>query len=81
MVWILLLVVSLSGFGVHLVLTKTPRTRLRVVELLLLYLLVVNIGFGGIIAWSGHTFMADEIARKIGWQPGALSNLKWPLPI
>ena len=24
----------------------------------------VNIGVGGILAWYGHTFMADEIARK-----------------
>ena len=75
---------SLIGFSLHLTLSKQPRTRARRVELLLLYLLVINIGLGGLLAWYGHTFMADEIARRIGWQPGspfqfevALANLSW----
>jgi hypothetical protein len=75
---------TLIGFALHLSLSKQPRTKSRVVELLLLYLLAVNIGVGGILAWYGHTFMADEIARKIGWQPGspfqfevALADLSW----
>ncbi len=75
---------SLIGFSLHLALSKEPRTRSRIVELLLLYLLVINIGLGSLLAWYGHTFMADEIARKIGWQPGspfqfevALADLSW----
>jgi hypothetical protein len=49
-----------------------------------LYLFAINVGIGGIMAWYGHTFMADEIARKIGWQPGspfqfevAVADLAW----
>ena len=75
---------SLIGFSLHLTLSKQPRTRARFVELLLLYLLVINIGLGGLLAWYGHTFMADEIARRIGWQPGSpfqfevgLADLSW----
>jgi len=75
---------SVIGFALHLALSRQRRTRARVVELLLLYLLVINIGLGSLLAWYGHTFMADEIARKIGWQPGspfqfevALADLGW----
>ncbi len=78
------LAVSLIAFGIHLGASKQPRTKVRVVELLLLYLLVINIGFGCVLAWYGHTFMADEIARKIGWPVGspfqfevAVADLSW----
>lgn len=84
MLSIIFLAASLTGFALHLTLGKQPRTKGRVVELLLLYLLVINIGIGGILAWYGHTFIADEIARKIGWQPGspfqfevAVADLSW----
>ncbi len=75
---------SLIGFALHLALGKEPRTRSRIVQLLLLYLLVINIGLGCLLAWYGHTFMADEIALKIGWQPGSpfqfevsVADLSW----
>ncbi|MEW6113748.1 MAG: DUF6790 family protein [Thermodesulfobacteriota bacterium] len=78
------LTASLIGFVLHLAISKQPRTRGRIVEVLLLYMLVINIGVGGLLAWYGHTFMADEIARKIGWQPGspfqfevAVADLSW----
>jgi len=84
MLSILFLSAALIGFSLHLWLSRQRRTRLRIVELLLLYLLVVNVGLGGLLAWYGHTFMADEIARKIGWPPGspfqfevALADLSW----
>jgi len=84
MLTVIFLLASLLGFALHLVLDREPRTRARTVELLLLYLLVINIGVGCLLAWYGHTFMADEIARKIGWQPGspfqfevALADLSW----
>lgn len=84
MLSVVFLSASLVGFALHLGLSKQPRTRSRVVELLFLYLIVINIGFGCLLAWYGHTFMADEIARKIGWQPGspfqfevAVADLSW----
>lgn len=75
---------TLIAFTLHLFLSRGPRTKARIVQLLLLYLLVINVGFGSLLAWYGHTFMADEIARKIGWQPGspfqfevAFADLSW----
>ena len=35
------------------------------------YLLPIAIGLGGLIAFMGHAFRADEVARSIGWQPGS----------
>ena len=75
---------SLICFALHLLLGREPRTKTRIVQLLLLYLLVINVGLGGLLAWLGHTFTGDEIARKIGWQPGspfqfevAVADLSW----
>ena len=44
--------VSLIAFALHLASSRQPRTKSRVVELLLLYLLAVNVGVGGILAWA-----------------------------
>jgi hypothetical protein len=57
---------------VHLALTKVPRTRLRVVRLLLLYALVLDVGIiGFVFGFIPHVFFADEAARLIGWPPGS----------
>ena len=84
MLSLVFLSVTLIAFALHLSLGGEARTRTRIVQLLLLYLLVINVGVGGLLAWYGHTFMADEIARNIGWQPGspfqfevALADLSW----
>ena len=69
MIWYL----SLAAVGVatclHLWLGKRPVSARRVAEVLLLYLLVFFAGVGGLMAFLGHTFKAQEIALKIGWQP------------
>ena len=70
------------GAVVHLLLSKPPCTAKRVVHIFLLYLLVICIGGGGLLAFYAHTFMADKVAINIGWAPGspfqfevAVSNL------
>jgi hypothetical protein len=63
------------------VVSKRRLTGARVVEVLLLYLLVIFVGVGGLVGFLGHTFKAQEIALKIGWQPSpfqfevAMANL------
>lgn len=69
MLWYLNLVVVVVATGLHLWLGKRPVSAGRVVEVLLLYLLVIFVGLGGLMAFLGHTFKAQEIALKIGWQP------------
>jgi len=69
MIWCLNLIVVAAATCLHLWLGKRPVTRIRVVEVLLLYLLVFFAGLGGSMAFLGHPFKAREIALKIGWQP------------
>jgi hypothetical protein len=57
---------------VHLVFSGVPRTRTRVVYLLLLYALVLDVGVTGLFfGFSPHVFFADHAAQLIGWQPGS----------
>gem|GEM_PF-584226 len=59
------------GALVHLRVTRsTPRTRQRVVEVLLLYVLCVAWGFGGALVALGHIVNPDGIAAASGWPPG-----------
>jgi len=56
----------------HLALSKAPRTRQRVVRVLLLYALVLDVGVIGLpLGFIPHVFFADAAARLIGWQPGS----------
>jgi hypothetical protein len=57
---------------VHLGLSRAPRTRGRVVRLLLLYGLAINVGIVGfVMGFIPHVFFADEAARLIGWPTGS----------
>ena len=69
-VFIILFVLSFVVGGMHVLMDKQPRTGERVAEILLLWLLVINTGFGGLYAFSGHVFAADEVAESIGWPTG-----------
>lgn len=69
-VFIILFVLSFVVAGLHIYLDKQPRTGKRVAEILLLWLLVINTGFGGIYAFMGHAFAANEVAESIGWPTG-----------
>jgi len=52
----------------HVKQTHTVTARLNV---LLVYLVVILIGFGGIWSFVGHTFLADQVASQIGWTIGS----------
>lgn len=69
-VFIILFVLSFVVAGVHIFRDKEPRTGGRVAEILLLWLLVINTGLGGLYAFMGHAFFANEVAESIGWPTG-----------
>jgi len=57
---------------VHLFVSKVPRTKRRVVGILLLYALVLDVGVIGLpMGFIPHVFFADETAKMIGWPPGS----------
>jgi hypothetical protein len=57
---------------IHIVLSRSPRTRGHVIYLLLLYALVLDVGVIGLLfGFIPHVFFADEAAQLIGWPPGS----------
>lgn len=56
----------------HLAFSKVPRTKERVVTILLLYALILDVGVMGLpFGFIPHVFFADQTAHFIGWQPGS----------
>jgi hypothetical protein len=57
---------------VHLGLSTRPRTRGRVIHVLLLYAPVLDVGVIGLLfGFIPHVFFADQAAHLIGWPPGS----------
>ncbi len=70
MLFLIFFVLSFVVAGLHIYRDKQPRTGKRMAEIVLLWLLVINTGFGVIWAFIGHMFAADEVAASIGWPAG-----------
>ena len=68
--FLIFFVLSFVAAGLHLYRDKQPRTGRRIAEILLLWLLVINVGLGGIWAFIGHTVFAEQVAESIGWPAG-----------
>jgi len=47
----------------------------KVIDILLFYLLLINVGLTGLWAFIGHTFFAEQVAASIGWAQG--SPFQW----
>src|SRR4051812_38436355 len=60
-------ILSLIVAVIHLLRDHRTRTTDRVAEVLLLWLLVINVGIGGLFGFIGHTVYADIAAASIGW--------------
>jgi uncharacterized membrane protein YphA (DoxX/SURF4 family) len=60
---------ALAGAVVQLLVEKRPRTKSRILEVVLLWMLAVGVGATGVFAWSGHIFRAAEVAESIGFPP------------
>jgi hypothetical protein len=68
MIGIIVAVLSVLLPLLHLGLSKQPRTRSRVIHLLLLYALVLDVGVMGLfVGFIPHVFFADQAAHLIGW--------------
>jgi hypothetical protein len=63
-------VLSLIVAAIHSVRDTHPRTANRVAEILLLWLLVIDVGVGGVFGFLGHTVFAEIAAKSIGWPAG-----------
>jgi hypothetical protein len=84
MLFLMIFVLCLVVGTVHLYLDKQPRTKGRVAEIFLLWLLVILVGLGSIFNFIAHTLLADSTAASIGWPAGnpfqsevAVANLSY----
>jgi hypothetical protein len=55
---------------VHLLVWTKDRSVGNIARLYLAYLLPISVGIGGVLAFMGHTFRAEEVAKSIGWPTG-----------
>lgn len=55
---------------IHVALDKSCRSRLRTLEVFLLYLFGVGVAGSGIGGFFGHFFLSDTVAQSIGWPKG-----------
>jgi hypothetical protein len=63
-------ILALIAAAIQLVRDTRPRTPGRVAEILLVWLLVIDVGVGGVFGFLGHTVYADIAAASIGWPAG-----------
>ncbi|MFZ4440777.1 MAG: DUF6790 family protein [Syntrophales bacterium] len=66
-----LLVLSIVCIAINYFRDSRPRTFRLFTEVSLRFLVLINTGFGGILAFMGHAFNPDGIARNIGWETGS----------
>ena len=63
-------ILSLVVAAVHVYRDRQARTGRRIAEIVLLWLLVIDVGVGGVFGFIGHTVFADRAAASIGWPAG-----------
>ncbi|MBN2438673.1 MAG: hypothetical protein JXL20_08745 [Deltaproteobacteria bacterium] len=67
----LFLALTVFCIAISLIKNRKDLSRLKVVETILFYILFINVGLSGLMAFYGHAFMADKVAATIGWAPGS----------
>jgi len=72
MIFIVNFIATIVGAAVHLYrMPSSHRTRQRVIEVLLLYFLCIQWGFGAVLTSVPHIVVPDTIAGYIGWEAGS----------
>lgn len=62
--------ITILGAIIHIFREPRAASHARMSEIFLNWACVVIIGFGGIWAFIGHIFFADQVAQSIGWPSG-----------
>src|SRR6266436_8334223 len=70
MLFLLCFVLALVIGAVHIYRDKQPRTKERVVEILLLWLLIICVGIASVLTFVADAFFADRMAASLGWPAG-----------
>jgi hypothetical protein len=70
MLFLACFVVALVIGAIQLYRDKQPRTKRRVGETFLLWLLVICVGIASVLTFVGDAFFADRMAASLGWPAG-----------
>jgi len=70
MLFLLCFVLALVIAAVRVYLDKQPRTKGRVAETFLLWLLVICVGVASVLTFVADAFFADRMAASLGWPAG-----------
>ena len=70
MSFLIFVILALLVAALHLYRDRQALTREEIAKILLLWLLVIGVGLGGIMAFIGHTVFASSTAASIGWPAG-----------
>src|SRR5258705_1017945 len=70
MLFLLCFVLALVIAAVRVYLDKQPRTKGRVVETFLLWLLFICVGVASVLTFVADAFFADRMAASLGWPAG-----------
>ncbi len=54
----------------HILLMRQPRRYADVMRIILRYVFLFMVGVSGLIAFAGHIFFSDDVAKQIGWPSG-----------
>ncbi|HEX4681547.1 MAG TPA: DUF6790 family protein [Gemmatimonadaceae bacterium] len=70
MLFLLCFVLALAIASVRLYRDEQPRTRARIAEIFLLWILVMCVGVASILTFAGDAFFANRMAASLGWPAG-----------
>ena len=70
MSFLIFVIFALLVAALHIYRDRQALTTERIAKILLLWLLVIGVGLGGIMAFIGHTLFASSTAASIGWPAG-----------
>lgn len=65
------LILMVIAIVAHLGIRRKGLDREHALEIFLLWVIVIGIGFSGLFAFAGHVFAADQVAVSIGWPTGS----------
>jgi hypothetical protein len=68
---IIVIVFIVLAVILHLGARRKELNRERALEIILLWSLVIGVGFSCLIGFAGHVFIADTVAESIGWPTGS----------
>jgi len=73
---LLFLLLTAVCSAVSLIRHRKDLSSLRIVDTMLFYLLLLNVGLAGFFAFYGHAFLSDQVAAGIGWPKGSPFQLE-----